>query len=144
MPGFKTHEVTGIVLQGGDSRTVRTIALELATVAETVSVSAEVALTPLELGEKAATLTGEEIRTMPVLTTQVCSLPQPDRAVVENSALAGLERQTLQLLGRDLSSCSGGYKILEPASSSFFLGSPPSSQTGTQQRCRFMPKCVLN
>jgi hypothetical protein len=39
MPGFRTHEVTGIMLQGGDSRTVRTIALELATVAETVSVS---------------------------------------------------------------------------------------------------------
>jgi hypothetical protein len=39
MPGFRTHEITGIVLQGGDSRTVRTIALELATVAETVSVS---------------------------------------------------------------------------------------------------------
>jgi len=47
MPGFNTHEVTDIVLQGGDSRTVRTIALELATVAEAVSVSAQVALTPL-------------------------------------------------------------------------------------------------
>jgi hypothetical protein len=38
MPGFRTHEVTDIVLVGGDSRTVRTIRLELATVAETVSV----------------------------------------------------------------------------------------------------------
>ena len=51
MPGFRTHEVTDIVLLGGDSRTVRTIALELATVAETVSVSADVALTPLTSGE---------------------------------------------------------------------------------------------
>ena len=74
MPGFKTHEVTGIVLQGGDSRTVRTIALELATVAETVSVSAEVALTPLNSGEKAATLTGEEIRTMPVVGTSAAEV----------------------------------------------------------------------
>jgi hypothetical protein len=74
MPGFKTHEVTGIVLQGGDSRTVRTIALELATVAETVSVSAEVALTPLTSGEKTATLTGEEIRTMPVVGTSAAEV----------------------------------------------------------------------
>jgi hypothetical protein len=74
MPGFKTHEVTGIVLLGGDSRTVRTIALELATVAETVSVNAEVALTPLNSGEKAATLTGEEIRTMPVVGTSAAEV----------------------------------------------------------------------
>ena len=74
MPGFRTHEVTDIVLQGGDSRTVRTIALELATVAETVSVSAEVALTPLTSGEKAATLTGEEIRTMPVVGTSAAEV----------------------------------------------------------------------
>jgi hypothetical protein len=74
MPGFRTHEVTDIVLQGGDSRTVRTIALELATVAETVSVSAEVALTPLNSGEKAATLTGEEIRTMPVVGTSAAEV----------------------------------------------------------------------
>ena len=74
MPGFKTHEVTGIVLQGGDSRSVRTIALELATVAETVSVSAEVALTPLNSGEKAATLTGEQIRTMPVVGTSAAEV----------------------------------------------------------------------
>ena len=74
MPGFRTHEVTGIVLQGGDSRTVRTIALELATVAETISVSAQVALTPLNSGEKTATLTGDEIRTMPVVGTSAAEV----------------------------------------------------------------------
>ena len=74
MPGFRTHEVTGIVLLGGDSRTVRTITLSLATVAETVSVSAEVALTPLTSGEKTATLTGEEIRTMPVVGTSAAEV----------------------------------------------------------------------
>jgi hypothetical protein len=74
MPGFKTHEVTDIVLQGGDSRSVRTIRLELATVAETISVSAEVALTPLTSGEKAATLSGEEIRTMPVVGTSAAEV----------------------------------------------------------------------
>jgi len=74
VPGFNTHEVTGIELQGGDSRTVRTISLELATVAATVSVSAEVALTPLNSGEKTATLTGEEIRTMPVVGTSAAEV----------------------------------------------------------------------
>jgi hypothetical protein len=74
MPGFRTHEVTGIVLQGGDSRTARTIVLELATVAEAVSVSADVALTPLTSGEKTATLTGDEIRTMPVVGTSAAEV----------------------------------------------------------------------
>jgi hypothetical protein len=73
-PGFTTYEVTGIALLGGDSRTVRTIPLELATVAETVSVSADVALTPLDSGEKAATLTGDEIRTMPVVGTSAAEV----------------------------------------------------------------------
>jgi hypothetical protein len=74
MPGFKIHEVTGIELMSGDSRTVRTIALELAVVAERVSVSADVSLTPLTSGEKAATLTGEEIRRMPVVGTSAAEV----------------------------------------------------------------------
>ncbi len=74
MPGFRTHEVTGIELQAGDSRTVRKIALELAAVAEVVSVSADVALTPLNSGEKAATLTGEQIQTMPVVGTSAAEV----------------------------------------------------------------------
>ena len=52
MPGFKTHEVTGIELQAGDSRTVRTIALELATVAERVSVSAGRGADAAQLGRE--------------------------------------------------------------------------------------------
>jgi len=74
VPGFRTHEVTAIVLQGGDSRTVRTIVLELSGVAEAVSVSADVSLTPLTSGEKTATLTGEEIRTMPVVGTSAAEV----------------------------------------------------------------------
>jgi hypothetical protein len=74
MPGFRTHEVTGIELVAGDSRTVRTIALQLAVVAERVSVSADVALTPLNSGEKTATLTGDEIRTMPVVGTSAAEV----------------------------------------------------------------------
>ncbi len=64
-PGFNTYEVTGIELRSGDSRSLRQIALKVATVAETVSVSAEVALTPLNSGEKSATLTAEQIENMP-------------------------------------------------------------------------------
>jgi hypothetical protein len=74
IPGFKTHEITGIELRGGDSRTVRTIALELAPVVETVSVEAGVALTPLSSGEKTATLTGDEIRTVPVVGTSAAEV----------------------------------------------------------------------
>jgi hypothetical protein len=74
MPGFKTHEITGIELLAGDSRTVRTIPLELAAVAAVVSVSADVALTPLDSGEKAAILSGEEIRTMPVVGTSAAEV----------------------------------------------------------------------
>jgi hypothetical protein len=93
MPGFPTHEVTGIVLQGGDSRTVRTIALELATVAETVSVS--VALTPLNSGEKAATLTGEEIRTMPVVGIEIVRREDLslDDGEVDLDLVAGVDRR---------------------------------------------------
>jgi hypothetical protein len=74
MPGFRTHEVTGIELKVGDSRTVRTIPLELAVVAERVSVSADVSLTPLTSGERTATLTGDEIRTMPVVGTSAAEV----------------------------------------------------------------------
>jgi hypothetical protein len=74
MSGFNTHEVTGIELLGGDSRTLRTFHLELAALAEVVSVSAEVALTPLNSGEKTATLTGEQIRTMPVVGTSAAEV----------------------------------------------------------------------
>ncbi len=74
MPGFKIHEVTGIELLAGDSRTVRTISLEVAVLAERVSVSAGVALTPLNSGEKAATLTGDQIRTMPVVGTSAAEV----------------------------------------------------------------------
>jgi hypothetical protein len=74
MPGFRTHEVTGIELSAGDSRTVRTIPLEVAVQAERVSVTAGVALVPLNSGEKAATMTGDEIRAMPVVGTSAAEV----------------------------------------------------------------------
>ena len=53
---------------------MRTIPLEVAVLAERVSVSADVALTPLNSGEKAATLTGDEIRAMPVVGTSAAEV----------------------------------------------------------------------
>jgi len=69
LQGFNTFEVTGIELRSGDSRALRTIVLTVATVAETVSVTAEVALTPLNSGEKSATLTAEQIENVPIVGT---------------------------------------------------------------------------
>jgi Carboxypeptidase regulatory-like domain len=72
--GFNTYEVTGIELRSGDARSLRQIALKVATVAETVSVSAEVALTPLNSGEKSATLTSEQIENVPIMGTSAAEV----------------------------------------------------------------------
>ena len=48
LQGFSTYEVTGIPLNAGDSRSLRDLPLKVAAMAETVSVTAEVQLTPLE------------------------------------------------------------------------------------------------
>ena len=72
--GFNTYEVTGLELRSGDSRSLRQIALKVATVAETVSVSAEVALTPLNSGEKSATLTSEQIENIPIVGTSAAEV----------------------------------------------------------------------
>src|SRR4030042_6793580 len=74
IPGFNTYEVTGIELRSGDSRSLRQITLKVATVAETVSVSAEVALTPLNSGEKSATLTAAEIENIPIVGTSAAEV----------------------------------------------------------------------
>jgi hypothetical protein len=72
--GFNTYEVTGIQLLAGDSRSLRQITLKVATVAETVSVSAEVALTPLNSGEKSATLTAKQIEDIPIIGTSAAEV----------------------------------------------------------------------
>ena len=72
--GFNSHEVKGVELRSGDSRSLRQIQLKVATVAETVSVSAEVALTPLNSGEKSATLTSEQIENIPIVGTSAAEV----------------------------------------------------------------------
>ena len=72
--GFNSYEVKGVALQSGDSRSLRQVQLKVATVAETVSVNAEVALTPLNSGEKSATLTSEQIEDLPIMGTSAAEV----------------------------------------------------------------------
>jgi hypothetical protein len=72
--GFSSYEVKGIQLNAGDSRALREIKLKVATMAETVSVEAEVALTPLNTGEKSATLTSETIENIPIVSSSAAEL----------------------------------------------------------------------
>ncbi|MFN8090687.1 MAG: carboxypeptidase-like regulatory domain-containing protein [Vicinamibacteria bacterium] len=72
--GFNTYEVKGIELRSGDSRSLRQVSLKVATMSETVSVSAEVALTPLNSGEKSATLTGDQIENIPIVGTSAAEV----------------------------------------------------------------------
>ncbi len=74
MPGFNSYEVRGVELRSGDSRSLRQVALKVATVAETVSVNAEIALTPLNSGEKSATLTSEQIENLPIVGTSAAEV----------------------------------------------------------------------
>ena len=72
--GFNSYEVKGIELRSGDSRSLRQVSLKVATMSETVSVSAEVALTPLNSGEKSATLTGDQIENIPIVGTSAAEV----------------------------------------------------------------------
>jgi hypothetical protein len=74
LQGFKTQEIKGITLRAGDSRSLRQISMGVATVAETVTVSAEAALTPLDSGEKSATLTAEQIENIPIVSSSAAEL----------------------------------------------------------------------
>ncbi len=74
LAGFQTFEVTGISLGAGDSRTLRNLPLKVATVAETVSVTAEVQLTPLNSGERSTTLTAETIENIPIVGSSAAEL----------------------------------------------------------------------
>jgi hypothetical protein len=72
--GFNSYEVKGIALNAGDSRHLRDVKLKVATVAETISVEAEVALTPLNSGEKSTTLTSEVIENIPIVSSSAAEL----------------------------------------------------------------------
>jgi hypothetical protein len=60
-PGFTKYEQKGVILKIGDSRSLRTIKLDVAGMAEEATVTAVAELAPLNSGEKSATLTSEQI-----------------------------------------------------------------------------------
>lgn len=74
LQGFKSYEVKGVTLRSGDSRAFRQIKLEVSTLAETVTVEAEVALTPLNSGERSATLGAEQIENIPIVSSSSAEL----------------------------------------------------------------------
>jgi hypothetical protein len=74
LQGFSTYEVTGIRLNAGDSRSLRDLPLKVAAMAETVSVTAEVQLTPLNSGEKSTTLTSDVIENIPIVSSSAAEL----------------------------------------------------------------------
>src|SRR6266508_863473 len=60
-PGFSKYEQKGVGLKVGDSRSLRTIKLDVAGLAEEATVTAVAELAPLNSGEKSATLTSDQI-----------------------------------------------------------------------------------
>jgi len=72
--GFITYEVTGIELRAGDSRSLRQMTLKVATLAETVSVTSEIALVPLNSGEKSATFTSHQIENTAIVGTSAAEV----------------------------------------------------------------------
>jgi hypothetical protein len=74
LQGFRSYEVKGVVLRSGDSRAFRQIKLEVSTMAETVTVQGEVALTPLNSGERSATLGHEQIENIPIVSSSAAEL----------------------------------------------------------------------
>lgn len=87
LQGFSTYEVTGIPLGAGDSRSLRDLPLKVAAMAETVSVTAEVQLTPLNSGEKSTTLTSEVIEDIPLVSSSAAEMLRlvPGMTALNNS-----------------------------------------------------------
>jgi Carboxypeptidase regulatory-like domain len=74
LQGFQSFEVTGVALGAGDSRTLREMKLKVAAMAETVSVTSDVQLTPLNSGERSTTLTAEVFENIPIVSSSAAEL----------------------------------------------------------------------
>ena len=74
LQGFQSFEITGLGLRAGDSRALREVRLKVAAMAETVSVTSEVQLTPLNSGERSTTLTAETIQNIPIVSSSAAEL----------------------------------------------------------------------
>jgi carboxypeptidase family protein len=74
LQGFRPAEVRGVQLRAGDSRSLRTINLGVAGLEESVSVTADVPIVPLNSGEKSATLVAEQIENIPTVGRSAAEL----------------------------------------------------------------------
>jgi hypothetical protein len=74
MTGFNNTEIKGVALRGGDSRSLRTLRMAVAGLAEAVAVTAETPIVPLDSGEKSATLVAEQIENIPIVSSSAAEL----------------------------------------------------------------------
>jgi hypothetical protein len=74
MQGFQKTEIKGVSLRGGDSRSLRTIKMPVAGLTETLSVTAETPIVPLNSGEKSATLVASQIENIPIVSSSAAEL----------------------------------------------------------------------
>ena len=74
LQGFSTWQATDIVLRLGERRTVSGIKLQVGNLTETVSVTAQPEIAPLDSGEKSARLTSEQIQNVPMVGRSTAEL----------------------------------------------------------------------
>src|SRR5215217_1648575 len=75
---------------------------------------------------------------------QVCGLPQPDRAVVEDPALAGAQGPPLRGLARDRGGCPVRHRVLERAQAPLPVGPQTAPPHRASPRVRPHAKCLSN
>src|SRR6185369_5766150 len=78
------------------------------------------------------------------LSAQVCRVPESDRVLVEDSALAGAEGSTVRELGRTRAGGARGDRLLERPSPSLRLGPPPAPPAPPSRRPCPAPKGGVN
>jgi Carboxypeptidase regulatory-like domain len=67
LSGFKTAELTGVVIRVGDSRSLGQITLAVGGQTEQIVVALQSDMVPLNSGEKSATLTADQIENIPIV-----------------------------------------------------------------------------
>src|SRR5215217_4940478 len=75
---------------------------------------------------------------------QVCGLPEPDRAVVEDLAFAGIEGPPLRGLARDRGGCPARYRVLERAPAPLPVGPQTAAPHRAPPRGRPRAKYLSN
>src|SRR6185295_14281813 len=78
------------------------------------------------------------------LSAQVCRVPESDRVLVEDSALAGAQGPTVRELERTRAGGARGDRVLERPSPSLRLGPPPAPPAAPPRRPCPAPKGGVN